>query len=59
MKGARGFRHVVEGMDHIADNLALFMALAGHHQDIAVFQQGRGLADRLAPVADFLRAATS
>ena len=41
-----------KGWIDVADDLALLVALAGHHQDVAVAQHGRGGADRLAAVAD-------
>ena len=36
-----GLGDVVERMDHAADDLALLVALAGHHQHVAVAQHGR------------------
>ena len=32
----RGLDHVIEGMGDAGDRLALLVALAGHHQDVAV-----------------------
>jgi hypothetical protein len=34
-----GFFDVVEGEDFVADDLALLVTLAGHHQHIARFQK--------------------
>ncbi len=48
---------VAERQYPVADNLAAFMALSGHKQDIARLQCGNRAADRLAAVADLGRAA--
>src|SRR5439155_391462 len=47
-----GLADVVEGMHGGADDLALLVALAGHHQDVALAQHRSRGADRLAAVAD-------
>src|SRR4051794_9844953 len=51
-QGRAHLGHVVEGMGHGADDLALLVALAGHHQHVTVAKLGHGGLDRLAAVAD-------
>jgi hypothetical protein len=57
MDRLRRLGHVVEGMDHAGDGLALLVTLAGHHQDVAVAcSMATAGADRRAAVADLLGA---